>query len=66
MWTVTHLVAKLDYPPAPVMMLATLACAAFIFVGGYWFKRADEKAKAEREALRASLTGAKNGKPTTP
>jgi hypothetical protein len=65
MVTITFLIAKLDYPSAPVMMLATLACAAFIFGGGLWFKRADERAKAERAALKAGA-GQTIDRPTNP
>ncbi|HLK13624.1 MAG TPA: hypothetical protein VKT78_02365 [Fimbriimonadaceae bacterium] len=63
MLNVHLLIAKLDYPPAPVMILATLACLAFIFGGGYWFRQADAKAKAERAALQAA---AKNGEAKNP
>jgi predicted permease len=66
MITLTNLLAKLDYPPAPVMIVATLACAGFIFLGGFWFKRADERAKAERAALKAAATSPTDGTPTNP
>lgn len=64
--TLSNLVAKLDYPSGPVMFLATAACLAFIFVGGYWFKRADERSRAEREALKASSTKSSTELPTSP
>jgi len=64
--SLTALVAKLDYPPAPVMLLSTLACCAFIFGGGYWFKRADERAKREREALKAAANSPSDGSAKIP
>jgi len=66
MVTITNLVAKLDYPSAPVMLLATLACSGFIFFGGLWFKRADERDKAARAALKDAATSPTNGKATNP
>ncbi|MHB8636390.1 MAG: hypothetical protein ACYC96_07950 [Fimbriimonadaceae bacterium] len=66
MIVISNLVAKLDYPPAWVMMLATLACTGFIFFGGLWFKRTEERVKAQRAAHRAAATTAKNGRPTNP
>lgn len=47
-----NLVAKLDYPPAWVMILSTLACLLFIFGGGWLFKRAAERDREARQNRR--------------
>jgi hypothetical protein len=66
MQIIMNLVAALDYPSGPIMGLATLACGGFIFGGGWLFKRADERAKAERAALKAAIQKSADGDPTNP
>lgn len=47
---ILSLLAKLDYPSPFVMLAAVAIMVAFIWGGGAWFKRAEQKAKAERAA----------------
>lgn len=42
-------IAALDYPGPGVMILATLATFAFIFVGGWWMYRCDMRYRQEME-----------------
>jgi hypothetical protein len=53
------LYAKLDYPSAPVMLVSTALMVAFIWGGGLWFKRLEERSKAERQARRAKIAAEK-------
>ncbi len=50
-----NLIAKLDYPSPAVMLISTALMVAFIWGGGSWLKRVDERSKAERAALKAKL-----------
>jgi hypothetical protein len=51
----TALLSKLEYPSGPVMFVSTALMVAFIWGGGLWFKRLEERAKAERAARKAKF-----------
>jgi Tfp pilus assembly protein PilO len=55
-----HLLAALEYPSAPVMLVSTLVMVAFIGVGGWYYRKAGQKDLAERRAFRLKVAESKN------